>query len=621
MNAGFFVLLWSFSSKQFKSADPKAEVAEASSSSDEEDAEESDEDEGEESHEEAHLDYSNYTKKQMVQVLESLLKEDDFSQVGRILKEISKPYDILVTAERKHAYDAYIEDGGEKDGFEYRLDELDQRFNNAFNKLKERKNTYYSSLEKQKESNLNRKLEILEKLRELVDSEETGASIKELKDLQEQWKEVGMIPSSQVKSLWANYNALLDRFYDQRSIYFELKELDRKKNYDLKIEICEKAEQLVEEENIREVIKQLNELHEEFKHIGPVPKDDQNAVWERFKTASDKIYSRRKEYFDKLKDELKLNEVAKEALVEKVLSFAEFYSDRISDWNAKTKEIIAIQKEWEKIGSLPKEKAKLINKKFWSSFKSFFNKKGQFFKKIEEERKANLELKQKLVDKAEELKDSEDFRKTSDELKGLQRRWKEIGPVPEKHRNEVFFKFKKACDHFFDRRRSNSGKIEKDYEENLKKKQVLCEELEKMIKDEKIDIDRVKTIEKEWGEIGFVPKSSVKSILKRYTNVIATITENIDIPDNEKHKMRFSAQFSNMNYGPGAEKLIHKKESALRRQISTLENDIGLWKNNIDFFASSKNAEKLKEEFQVKIDKAQEDLKNLKDQLKVIINI
>jgi len=577
-----------------------------------------DADEDEDEHQ---LDYSNYTKKQMVQVLESLLKEDDFSQVGRIIKEIKKPYDDLTESEQQEAYERYIQDGGEKDGFEYRPDELDQRFEKAYNKLKERRNQYFNSLEKQKEQNLNLKLEILEKLRDLVDSEETGASIKELKELQKQWKEVGVIPSSQVKSLWANYNALLDRFYDQRSIYFELKELDRKKNYDLKIELCEKAEELVENDNIREVIKLLNELHEEFKHIGPVPQEEQDAVWERFKAASDKIYSKRKDYFEKLREELKLNEIAKSALVEKVIPFADFYSNRISDWNAKTKEIIAIQKEWEAIGSLPKEHAKNINKQFWSSFKSFFNQKGQFFKKIEEERRENLKLKQELVEKAEALKDSEDFRKTSDELKRMQKKWKEIGPVPEKYRNEVFLNFKKACDHFFDRRRANSGKIEKDYEENLKKKKLLCEELENMIASDEVNLDRVKALEEEWSEIGFVPKTNIRSIQKRYTDAITKVTEQIDIPESEKHKLRFSAQFHNLNYGPGAEKMIMKKEGSLRRQISTLENDINLWKNNMDFFASSKNADKLKKEFQVKIDKANAQLKSLKEQLKVISNI
>jgi len=599
------------SNSDVKNEDPSSEPLE-------EDEDNADADEHEE---ESHLDYSNYTIKQMVQVLESLLKEDDLSQVGRILKEIKKPYDEQSQAEQKEAYDNYLADGGEKDGFEYRPGEYDQRFHKAYSNLKERRNQFYNSLEKQKEQNLNSKLELLDKLRDLVDSEETGTSIKALKDIQNKWKEIGIIPASQVKSLWANYNALLDRFYDQRSIYFELKELDRKKNYDLKIEICEKAELLLNEQDIREAIKQLNELHEEFKHIGPVPKDDQEAIWERFKLASDKIYSARKEHYEKLKGELKLNELAKAALVEKVLPFAEFQSEKISDWNAKTKEIIEIQKEWEKIGSLPKEKAKEINKHFWTSFKSFFNQKGNFFKKIDEGRKDNLKLKLELVEKAETLKDSEDFRKSTDEFKHMQKQWKDIGPVPEKNRNEVFLRFKKACDHFFNRRRTNSGKLEKDYEENLKKKELLCEELEKMIASKNIDIKRVKALEVEWNEIGFVPKTNIRSIQKRYTDAIGKITENIDVSDTEKHKMRFSAQFNTVNYGPGTEKLIQKKEGALRRQISSLENDINLWKNNIDFFASSKNADKLKKDFQVKIDAAMDQLKSLKDQLKVIRNI
>jgi hypothetical protein len=618
-------------SKESTDVEPEIEIAseeQGSASADlqKDDPEESgdgdDDEDGEEQHEEEHhLDYSNYSKKQLVQVLESLLKEDDFSQVGRILKEIKKPFDELTHQERKEAYDKYIEDGGEKDGFEYREDELDRRFNEAYNKLRDRKNEYYNSLETRKEQNLNTKLEILEKLRELVDSEETGASIKDLKELQVQWKAVGPVPSSQLKSLWANYNALLDRFYDNRSIYFELKELDRKKNFDLKIELCEKAELLTEQENIREVIKHLNELHEEFKHIGPVPQDDQEAVWERFKAASDKIYSKRKDYYEQLKEELKVNQAAKEALVEKVLQFADFDSEKISDWNNKTKEIIAIQKEWEAIGSLPKEKAKKINKQFWSSFKGFFNKKGLFFKKIEEVRKENLKLKQELVDKADALKDSDDFRNISEELKNLQKRWKEIGPVPEKYRNEIFLKFKKACDHFFNRRRANNEVAEKEYEVNLKAKQALCDEMEKMVKSEKVDIERVKSIEAEWAQIGYVPRSNIKSIQKRYTEVIEKITGMMDLSEQEVQKLRFKAQFNNMNFGPGSERLIQKKEGALRRQITNLENDVNLWKNNIDFFAASKNADKLKKDFQVKIDKANEQLQSLKDQLKMLNNI
>ncbi len=590
-----------------------------------EDAEETHEElaDQEEEHEteEHHLDYSNYTKKQMVQVLESYLNEDDFSQVGKILKEIKKPFDNLLSQEEQEAYQKYLSEGGEKDGFEYRGDELDQRFLTAYNKLRDRKNEFFNSLEIKKDQNLKTKLEILEKLRELVDSEETGASIKDLKVIQDHWKEVGPVPSSQLKSIWANYNALLDRFYDNRSIYFELKELDRKKNLDLKIELCTKAEQLAGQDDIREMIRQLNDLHEEFKHIGPVPKEDQEVVWERFKAASDDIYSKRKDFYEKLKQDLKINQLAKEALIEKVLPLAEFNSTKISEWNSKTKEIIAIQKEWETIGSLPKEKAKKINKQFWSAFKTFFSNKGLFFKSIEEERKENLKLKRQLVEKAEALKDSDDFQKTSEEFKKIQREWKEIGPVPERNRNEIFVQFKKACDHFFNRRRANSNVIEKEYEINLEAKKKICDELELMQKSGEIDLKRVRAIEAEWAEIGFVPRNSIKTIQRRYTKAIEELTEKMDVSDDEKHKLRFKAQFANMNFGPGSEKMIQKKEGALRRQITNLENEIGLWKNNIDFFTSSKNADKLRKEFEVKIEKASAQLQNLKEQLKIISNI
>jgi len=193
---------------------------------------------------EQHLDYSSYNKKQLVQVLESLTGDDNFSQIGRILKETKKSYDDILSDERKLAYDKYIEEGGEKDGFEYKTDELDQRFQKAHDKLRDRRNQFLNNLEASKEENLQKKQALLDRLRDLVDSEETGSSLKALKDIQTKWREIGPVPSAQLKNQWANYNALLDRFYDNRSIYFELKELDRKKNYDLKIELCERAEQL-----------------------------------------------------------------------------------------------------------------------------------------------------------------------------------------------------------------------------------------------------------------------------------------------------------------------------------------------------------------------------------------
>lgn len=569
--------------------------------------------------EEHHLDYSGYSKTQLVQAIESQLKNTDMSEIGKILKEIKPAFDDIHEHEKEEAFQRYLEEGGDKDGFEYKGDELDSRFLEAYNKLRDQRHHFYNDLEKQKDQNLAKKQAVLEKLREIVDSDETVASMKELKDIQDEWKATGPVAPQHLKSLWANYNALIDRFYDKRSIYFELKELDRKKNLEAKLELCEKAEKL-EGEDIKEAIKQLNELHEEFKHIGPVPKEDQEAVWKRFKTASDAVYARRKEYYESLKEDLKMNQMAKESLAEKVQMFVSFDSEKISDWNHKTKEILELQKQWEAIGGLPRETAKKINKQFWSAFKTFFNHKGQFFKKIEKARQENLKLKEELVAQAEALKDSEDFAQTAEKLKELQRNWKDIGPVPEKFRNEIYNKFKAACDHFFNRKRQGENSQEKDYVENLKKKEALCEEIEKMTADNAVDLDKLDDILEEWGKIGFVPKHDIKRIQERYLDAISGAAEKTDLDEEAQQRLRYMAQFSKLKSGPNAQKIIQKKENSLRRQIAKLENDIDLWKNNLNFFAESKTADKLKQEFNEKIDKATEELHDLEEQLRAISN-
>lgn len=570
--------------------------------------------------EETLLDYSRYNKKQLVQVLESLLKSSDMSQVGKILKEVKRVFDGLHTSEREKAFEKYLEEGGEKDGFEYKEDELDHRFRKSYGVLRERRHKFFNSLDKQREDNLKAKQELLERLRQIVDSKETTASIADLKKIEKDWREIGPVAPQHARSLWASFHALRNRYYDHRSIYFELKELDRRKNQKQKLQLIEKAEQLDNLENIKDAIHELNELHEEFKLVGPVPAEEQEPLWQRFKAASDKIYAKRKHFYEELKEKFKLNLIAKHALIEKIQEFEKFESDRIVEWNAKTKELLALQKEWESIGGLPKDRAKKINKAFWSSFKTFFNRKGHFFRKLEESRKENLEKKEALLEKARELKDKDDFDKTAEAFKILQKQWREIGPVPEKYKDKVYKEFKEACDNFFNRRRQHLEQVESSYEGNLKKKIALCEELEQM-REGKINLDRVTEIQDLWGKIGYVPRNSMKSIQKKFLNAVNSLADRAEIADDEKHILKFKARFSKMNYGPNADKFLQKKENALRRQITKLENDINLWRNNLDFFAKSRTADKLKIEFNKKIDSAEEELIELKNQLKVLNRI
>ena len=566
-------------------------------------------------------DYSALKKDELINEFEALLKIDDIKLAEKKIKELKPFYQQIVESEKKDALQKFLDDGGVEIDFKYVGDALDSRYANLNDKYKGRRNAYYLELEKSKEDNLGRKQEILEKLRAIVDGEETNASISALKNITKEWRSIGPVPSAYAKSMWATYNILIDRFYDNRSIYFELKELDRKKNLESKIELCEKAEQLLEYEVIRDAVKELNELHEEFKHIGPVPKEMQEVVWQRFKSASDAVYNRRKDYVSGLKKELHENLESKKQLVEEVTKFNEFDSDKISEWNEKTKEILDLQKKWELIGGLPREHAKEINKHFWSSFKSFFNNKNKFFKKLESQRDDNLLKKEDLVKRAEELKESTDWEKTAEQLKELQREWKDIGPVPEKNRNEVYKKFKKACDTFFNKRREHSKEVESEYKVNLKKKEEICAEIEKMVQENDKNLDRFKELQLKFNEIGFVPRNTIKRIHKKFNHATELFLNSFDLSDTEKSELRFAAEVDKLKASPNADKRIHRKEVEVKRLISKLENDISLWKNNIEFFAKSKNADKVREEFNGKIAQATAQLEELREELKVLNKI
>ncbi len=572
--------------------------------------------------EDQQIDYSNYSKKQLVEVLAALTKEDNINKIERVLKEVKPHYDELRNAEREKALEKFIAEGGDEADFAYKPDELDVKFDADYGLLKERRSKHFASIEKQKDDNLAAKNQLLEQLRKLVDDEETTASLDELKKIQSDWKKIGQVPAGQVKTLWANYNALLDRFYDNRSIYFELKELDRKKNLEAKLELCERAEKLQEETNLKNAIKELNELHEEFRHIGPVPQEDQEALWQRFKAASDALYDRRREFIDKLKGELHENMIAKKALGDEVQTFLTFDSDRINEWNEKTKEILELQKKWEAIGGLPKDKAKAINKHFWGGFKGFFANKNAFFKKLEGQREENLKKKEALVQQAEELKDSQDWDKTAEALKKLQAEWRTIGPVPEKFRNSIFAQFKKACDHFFEQKRAKNKEANKEFEENLAKKKAICEAIEKLAEEKSSDVDKLEVLFDEYQGIGFVPRSAIKAIQNRFNDAVNRFLEGAEeLGEEQKHNIKLTIKFSKLKNSPNANRKLHQKEGEIRKHISNLENDIVLWKNNLEFFANSKTADKLKEDFDIKIKKAKEELEELREQLHVIRNI
>ena len=467
---------------------------------------------------------------------------------------------------------------------------------------------------------LKKKKEIIRVLRELVNGVENKDTFNNVKDLQNAWKDIGNLNNSKDKSLWTTYNALLDRFYDNRSIYFELKDLDRKKNLELKNAICEKAEKLVDNSNIMRAVSSLNELHTEFKHIGPVDKDKQEDIWNRLKNASDEVYKKKKDFIANIKESLNENLEKKSKLLDDINKIKNFKSNKFKEWNNKTKEVLSLKDKWNSIGGVPKSSKRNISKEFWNSFKEFFSNKSKFFKKIDDSFKANLDLKKALVDKVNELKSSDDWENTSKEIQSLQQEWKKIGKVPMKEKDSIFKEFKDACDFFYERMRVEDKDTIKIYEDNLEKKLSTCEAIEKLLDNKEFDQDEFFKLQVKFLEIGHVQKDKVETVKEKFKKTIDVVVEKSSnlMNKDDFDKFKFIIELNSLAKNPYSKNKIIKKKSDLIKKINAIQSEIKNLKNNIYYLKESVAAENLKKEYMEKINNSDKEIESLKLQLNLI---
>jgi hypothetical protein len=574
-------------------------------------------DQEEEEHHEDEIDLATLSKIELIALLKSKVTGGNIFRTDKVVHEIKAAFDEFTNKEKEEALKSFTADGGAEGDFDYRPSDEEKEFNSYYFEFKKQLVNLRKEAERQKESNFNAKTELLNRLRDLVDGEETTLSITTIKNIQETWKSIGQVPAAQNRSLWASYNALMDRFYDNRSIYFELKELDRKKNLESKNELVDKAEALKNIKDLKDAIKALNDLHEEFKHIGPVPRDEQEALWQRFKGASDAVYDRRKDFYEGQKEVFKKNQDEKEVLIEKLKVFGEFKADRIRDWNIKTKEILEVQKSWEKIGPVTRESGKEINKSFWALFKQFFHNKNLFFKELDEIRATNQGKAEDLITRAAELSQSTDWQNTANSLVKLQLEWKKLGPTPEKNRDSLYKRFKKACDNFFDSRRTANTQSNAEFDDNLKNKRAVCQKIIELATDSPTE-EALTGLITEFNEIGFVPRKNIKEVQAEFKAAVDTYLEKLGSAGSSREDFLFRLNLNRIQSDPNANKTLNKKEHGIRKQISELENNITLWQNNLEFFASSKTADKLKDQFDLKIQKAEEEVDKLKKKLTIL---
>jgi hypothetical protein len=580
-------------------------------------------------------DYGHWTKEQFVALYEQLLGQvrgrdtADFKAIDATLREAKAAFDHLKAEERRDALDRYLADGGEEADFAYKADALTQKAEQLYGQIRTERNQHFQHVERDKERNFQAKTELLTRLRALVEADEQNTtsekSWKEFKQIQDEWKAAGNVHSPHNDTLWKTYHALVDRYFNNRTIYFELKELDRKRNLQQKIELCERVEKLAA--GVQEggpvsgkMLDEASELFEEYKHIGPAPKEANEELWQRFKAAMDVLYAKKREQNEAQKGQADEIYKLKSDLAEIAATFTSFQSTSINDWNDKTKALLVLQEQWNNVkGPMPREKGRELSQKFWSDIKAFFRNKGDFFRQLEARRDENLKAKVALCEQAEAiLAEGADTPEATNTIIDLQKRWKSIGHVPEKMRNKIFDRFKAACDAFFERKRGKNASVEREFEENLTAKKALCEEIETEARTGTPELTRLNDFKARWAAIGFVPRGAMQSIQQRYIKAINQYVSAIgQLSGAEKQQLVLESEVELVRHEGGGRDL-RGKENDIRRRIKTLEDDISLTQNNLAFFAKSKNADKLRAEFEKKIDASQRELEQLKHQLRVV---
>lgn len=569
-------------------------------------------------------DFSTYTKEELLHYLEKHKADVESRELALALKKGKVAFDELVQHEREEALGRFVAEGNDKNDFDFRKEPVIEEFYKLHKDLSAKRKAHFVEQDKNKQRNYETKVKLLDMLRALVDAEETKGSMAEFQKIQQEWKSAGYVTPQQNKTLWANYHALVEQFYSKRSIYFELKELDRKKNLAHKVAVCEKAEALAGQDlPLNQLLRELQRLHDDYKHIGPVPKEDQEAVWQRFKAASDQIYDKKDALVKQSNVEREANLTLKAALCQKMEALAAFQSDRITEWNAKTQEVIQLQKEWEKIRLVPRDKIKEVSKLFWHAFKTFFVRKGEFFKQIDAERDNNLKRKQALCEEATQLTNSEaPADEIARKLIDLQKNWKEIGSVPPRYKNSIFEQFKKICDSFFDKRRQNQSVEEKTFEENLAQKQAILAQINAFQPTNDQSWDSVDDFIEAFNAIGFVPIQKKKGLLKDFQKVLTDLAERfpaLNEEGKESNKLKMELKINKEN--PANSRRFLNEDQKLRSRIDQLENDLNTLNNNLGFFAGNKN-KKSNNDFLDSVNKQvaekTEELAQLKKKLKLL---
>ncbi|MBR3111591.1 MAG: DUF349 domain-containing protein [Prevotella sp.] len=525
----------------------------------------------------------------------------------------------LHIAEREASFKAYLDGGGDPEQYQITPDELEEAFKAEMGIIKEKRAKLFKEQEAEKQTNLAKKLEIIEKVKSMITTpEEANKGYQEFKALQQQWREIKNVPAEKANELWRNYQLYVEQFYDMLRLNSEAREYDFRKNKEQKERLCEAAEKLADESDVISAFHQLQKLHQEYREIGPVAKEEREEIWNRFKAASTIINKRHQQHFEGIRAKEEENLVRKTELCEKVEAIAAKENKGSGDWEKHTKQIIELQTEWKTIGFAPQKMNVKIFERFRAACDDFFGRKAEYFKTLKDAFKENADKKRALIEKAKALQDSTEWKSTADKLIALQKEWKTIGTVPKKLGDQLWEEFLGACNKFFEARKAaGAGQHSEEYA-NLEKKREVVEKLKAITEDTGEDIQKeVQKLVEEYQSIGHVPFKEKDKLYEEYHAALDRLYKELNISVAKRRLNNFKQNLKQV--AERGENALDTERARLFRQYETLKQEIQTYENNLGFLnASSKKGSSLIDEMNRKVQKLKDDMNLVKEKIKAI---
>lgn len=548
--------------------------------------------------------------KEIVQEVEGVSKSE--------LDSLKQIFYKLHVAEQEKLHKEYLEQGGDPAAYVPAIDESEVTFKAEMNLIKEKRNAYLQEQEQLKVENLQKKQAIIDRIKGLAENpDEANQAYEEVKNLQTEWKNIGVVPPENSTELWKTYQLYIEKYYDTLKISNEFREYDFKKNLETKVALCEAAEKLAEEEDVIAAFHKLQSLHQEFRDCGPVAKEQREEIWKRFKDASTTVNRRHQQHFEDIKNEENKNLEKKTAICEAIEGIDVENIISAPVWNEMTQKVIELQNEWKKIGFAPQKMNVKIFERFRAACDKFFTAKSEFFKGLKDNLAQNLELKTALCEKAEQLKDSTEWKKTSDALIRLQKEWKTIGPVAKKESDAIWKRFVAACDYFFEQKEKVVSTLHNEEHENLKKKQEIIEKL-KTLANEKVESSReaLQALTKEWNEVGHVPFKEKDKLYEEYKNILDNVYKQLNAKNGKKRLNKFKDSIKERIQD--GNNLLRERER-LCRIYENMKSEIKTYENNLGFLnSSSKSGNGLLAEIKRKVEKLKDDLELQKQKIQAL---